>query len=75
MRSRRWELNPRPTVYDTAALPLSYVGNGILAVRQSEIVTSVSLKRDCKMGSNDIITRLPIPGGEMVSQQPLKLFF
>ena len=26
--SRRWELNPRPAVYETAALPLSYVGIG-----------------------------------------------
>ena len=24
--SREWELNPRPTVYETVALPLSYLG-------------------------------------------------
>lgn len=24
--SRRWDLNPRPTVYKTVALPLSYFG-------------------------------------------------
>lgn len=24
--SRQWDLNPRPAVYETAALPLSYVG-------------------------------------------------
>ena len=24
--SRRWDLNPRPAVYETAALPLSYAG-------------------------------------------------
>ncbi len=24
--SRRWDSNPRPTVYETVALPLSYVG-------------------------------------------------
>src|SRR6185437_12390242 len=26
--SRQWDLNPRPTVYETVALPLSYVGSG-----------------------------------------------
>ena len=26
-RSRRWDSNPRPAVYETAALPLSYVGS------------------------------------------------
>jgi hypothetical protein len=24
--SQRWDLNPRPAVYETAALPLSYAG-------------------------------------------------
>lgn len=24
--SREWDLNPRPAVYETAALPLSYLG-------------------------------------------------
>ena len=28
--SRRWESNPRPTVYETAALPLSHFGTPIL---------------------------------------------
>jgi hypothetical protein len=26
MGSQRWDLNPRPAVYETAALPLSYAG-------------------------------------------------
>ncbi len=26
--SRWWDLNPRPTVYETVALPLSYIGVG-----------------------------------------------
>ncbi len=25
--SREWDLNPRPAVYETAALPLSYLGS------------------------------------------------
>ena len=25
--SQRWDLNPQPTVYDTVALPLCYVGD------------------------------------------------
>ena len=28
--SQRWESNPRPAVYETAALPLSYVGSSSL---------------------------------------------
>lgn len=27
--SRRWDSNPRPAVYETAALPLSYAGEGV----------------------------------------------
>ena len=26
IKSREWDLNPRPAVYETAALPLSYLG-------------------------------------------------
>ncbi len=29
--SRRWDLNPRPAVYETAALPLSYAGEASCA--------------------------------------------
>ena len=28
--SRRWDSNPRPAVYETAALPLSYAGLGVV---------------------------------------------
>ena len=40
--SRRWELNPQPTVYDTVALPLSYFGARRLAGRQYRCSTGLS---------------------------------
>ena len=32
--SREWDLNPRPAVYETAALPLSYLG---ILIRESNL--------------------------------------
>src|SRR5262245_25361796 len=37
--SQRWGLNPRPTVYETVALPLSYFG---LSARQEPIAGETS---------------------------------
>ena len=35
--SQRWESNPRPAVYETAALPLSYVGTVYVSCAKSSI--------------------------------------
>lgn len=45
--SREWDLNPRPAVYETAALPLSYLGlmrDFFRAIRR-KLVTSGNLKQ------------------------------
>lgn len=38
--SRRWDLNPRPAVYETAALPLSYAGDCETRYHRHSWVTS-----------------------------------
>lgn len=42
--SQRWDLNPRPAVYKTAALPLSYVGTKLYALLYQKFGTIWSLK-------------------------------
>ena len=44
--SQWWGLNPRPTVYETVALPLSYIG-----LRASLSMTSLDRSRDVGLGS------------------------
>jgi hypothetical protein len=46
--SREWDLNPRPAVYETAALPLSYLGFMPASYdvwRWHKLVTSANLKQ------------------------------
>jgi hypothetical protein len=41
--SREWDLNPRPADYESAALPLSYLGHYIMfAVKLELLVKSIS---------------------------------
>ena len=41
--SREWELNPRPADYESAALPLSYLGSaGSAGERRTRINSSIS---------------------------------
>jgi hypothetical protein len=48
--SREWELNPRPADYESAALPLSYLGlAGSAGARRMRTVSSVSnLAKDAR---------------------------
>jgi hypothetical protein len=45
--SREWELNPRPADYESAALPLSYLGPALFTIASAENGCQFTLKLRC----------------------------
>ena len=72
--SRRWDLNPRPTVYKTVALPLSYFGK--IDCRDSDffslIINSASEQKRC---STTELGRLYPPNFREMTNTPIGLPF